>query len=658
MDCFNSTTKPKNYFLNYSEKYYEPCYETCSKCEYGGDKINNNCIECEFGFIFKPGVLNTSNCITKCPYYFYYTIDGQYKCSRLTICPERYYLLIKEKDQCIEDCKKDDDFKYQYNGECLRECPDNSNDNKDYMCRDNNINICSLSIREIQMKNEIITEEEIEELAKTYFKEFFYTDNHISIYNYYNYIVVIYKNGECIDELSLEIPKVDLGECYEKIKEKYAITQNLILVVVAKKEEEMKYPIIVNFYVFSPYNGNKLDIEKLCENSGIQILEKISIKIGDKEKYNLVQYLANQNIDAFDLSSDFYMDICYNFDSPIKKDIALKDRIKLFYPNITLCENGCNIKGINTTTMKAKCECKVNNIINNNILANNAWYKNQMQEIEDLLNESNLEILKCTSKVFKYGKLTSFIDSIIVLSLIIFQIALVFIYCIISIKQIREYIFYILNIFLDYNIKKKNDPPNRISHKSKSSRNKGFRKSSDQKKLNIINSKDKVGNTKKKKLSQKNFLNLNNSSGKISIINNNTKDVYDLSNQLRKTDGLKINNKLRKKSRIGLRKEFKIKIEDYLETELEEMAFEEVKERDTRKFKEYFVEQIKTNLLILNIALNQDPFKPRTIRIILFIINIDLYLFINALFINEEFISDVFNSHDDNFFSFLPRCID
>ena len=42
----------------------------------------------------------------------------------------------------------------------------------------------------------------------------------------------------------------------------------------------------------------------------------------------------------------------------------------------------------------------------------------------------------------------------------------------------------------------------------------------------------------------------------------------------------------------------------------------------------------------------------------LFILNIDLYLIINALFINEEFISDVFNSHNDNFFSFLPRCID
>ena len=49
IDCFNNQTKPTNFFFNSSMKYYEPCYEACEKCEYGGDKINNNCILCEFG---------------------------------------------------------------------------------------------------------------------------------------------------------------------------------------------------------------------------------------------------------------------------------------------------------------------------------------------------------------------------------------------------------------------------------------------------------------------------------------------------------------------------------------------------------------------------------------------------------------------------------
>ena len=84
------------------------------------------------------------------------------------------------------------------------------------------------------------------------------------------------------------------------------------------------------------------------------------MKILNKETFSYVQYLSQQNTDVFNLSSDFYIDLCYYFDSPIKKDVALKDRIKLFFPNITLCENVCQIKGINATLMKAECVCKLN----------------------------------------------------------------------------------------------------------------------------------------------------------------------------------------------------------------------------------------------------------------------------------------------------------
>ena len=194
-DCFNNITKPSNYFLSKLENYYEPCFEACETCEYGGDKLNNNCSSCDFGYIPIPGLNNTFNCIIKCPYYFYYTKYGQYKCSKLFLCPEDYYLLLREKEQCIENCSKDDEYKYQYNGECYKECPDNSsNINNDYICLDNNINVCSLNHREISIKEEIITKEEKEILAKSYFKEFLYTDNHVSLFNYSKNEIAFYKN--------------------------------------------------------------------------------------------------------------------------------------------------------------------------------------------------------------------------------------------------------------------------------------------------------------------------------------------------------------------------------------------------------------------------------------------------------------------------------
>ena len=77
--------------------------------------------------------------------------------------------------------------------------------------------------------------------------------------------------------------------------------------------------------------------------------------------------MAKQGIDIFDPNSDFYTDLCFHFKSPIDgKDIPVKDRIRLFFPNITLCEEGCNIKGVNLTTLKVMCECTLNNLINNN----------------------------------------------------------------------------------------------------------------------------------------------------------------------------------------------------------------------------------------------------------------------------------------------------
>lgn len=37
--------------------------------------------------------------------------------------------------------------------------------------------------------------------------------------------------------------------------------------------------------------------------------------------------LTNQSIDIFNMSSDFYNDICFHFESPTGKDVPLKDRI-------------------------------------------------------------------------------------------------------------------------------------------------------------------------------------------------------------------------------------------------------------------------------------------------------------------------------------------
>ena len=88
------------------------------------------------------------------------------------------------------------------------------------------------------------------------------------------------------------------------------------------------------------------------------------------------------------------------------------------------------------------------------------------------------------------------------------------------------------------------------------------------------------------------------------------------------------------------------------------MLFEEIIDRDNRTYCEYFKEQLKSNIMAIDAIYNNNPFKPRVIKLVLYIINIDLYFIINALFINEEFISDIFSSDKNGILEIINRSID
>ena len=103
---------------------------------------------------------------------------------------------------------------------------------------------------------------------------------------------------------------------------------------------------------------------------------------------------------------------------------------------------------------------------------------------------------------------------------------------------------------------------------------------------------------------------------------------------------------------------YRFNMDEYLETEYEDMIFEVLLERDKRTYCQYFMEQIISKLAVINALCNNERFKPRTIKLLLFVVNIDLYLFINALFMNEEFISEVYYSENNSFIDFIFRSVD
>ena len=412
IDCVNDETKPYNFYFDSENKDYEACFDTCFQCNKKGDYIENNCISCDgITYIKKPEDKDSNNCVSKCKYFYYYTDYNQYKCTDSPFCPDEYNFLIKNKNKCTNNCTKDDTYKYYYNRECYIQCPNNTQGDEDFICKDKIINRCILSQTEFFIFNENITDDMVEKVAMIYASEFGYSDTYVSIYTSDIYTITIYKDINCISDLSLNTPEIIFGDCEIKVKNINNITENLIVVIIDKIIDGTNTRKMVSYSLFSPSTGKKLNSDEICSDDRLVIMENLNYKLlkSNVDLSTLTQ-LYTQGIDLFDLSSPFYTDVCFQYNSVnmsnIKnKDIALKDRVLVFFPNITLCEDGCDMKGINLTTIKAICECSYSNK-DKDLLKDNALYQSQVGQLEEFISSTNIYVIKCYKNILneKYLK--------------------------------------------------------------------------------------------------------------------------------------------------------------------------------------------------------------------------------------------------------------
>ena len=99
---------------------------------------------------------------------------------------------------------------------------------------------------------------------------------------------------------------------------------------------------------------------------------------------------------------------------------------------------------------------------------------------------------------------------------------------------------------------------------------------------------------------------------------------------------------------------------EYLSTSVEDMEFDDAVAKDKRKYCEHMKENLIEDQIIMSTFISEDPIKPRTIKIMVFILDIILYFVVNGLFFSESVISELYNlnEEDENFFSYIPRSID
>ena len=652
VDCLKKEDpKLKKFYYNETKNEYRPCYKTCKKCLIGGNPEVQNCLECETNYMFRPGDNPYNNCVANSEYY-YINSYNQYKPLKSLNCPEEAKYLVEEKNYCIYDCRKDKEYKYLYNGQCWKNCPSNTKNNS-FICTENP-NQSYLATIKLHTKGNLT---DVSNYVQTYKDEFNYTNNHATLYENDFYNILLYKNPNIIYDFSLKMSKVDFKDCYDKVKNAYGIQEDLIITVVDTKNTKSPSS---SYAFFHPKSGIKLDAENICKDEVIVVKENLTSILNENDtKYELQSSLTGQGINIFDVNDPFYTDLCFDFKNPKKRDIPLSDRIKNVFPNITLCNDGCQMDGINLEDMTATCNCKFNDITNNEMIKDNAVLDSMVGEIFDLINSSNIFVVKCYKYIFKYFK--NSISGILTTSIIALNLILTYIFFAKQFFKISEYIKSLMYRYLTYlTIPFQNAPPKRIS-KIELKREKTKKHSKRKKSLQIPRRKELENSIDDK--------NLGTNEEMQEKFEDNPKEKNKRNKKKSKTH--KVNNKilLSNKNRYSIKlttnyldenamiKKF---VEEYLETSPDEMEYDDAIKKDERTFCEYFRENLKEKQIIANTFIAVDPIKSRGIKIILFNLNLILYFVINGLFISEDYISELYylNEEDENFFSFLPRSVE
>ena len=291
----------------------------------------------------------------------------------------------------------------------------------------------------------------------------------------------------------------------------------------------------------------------------------------------------------------------------------------------------------------------------------NAVLDSVVGEIFDLINSSNILVVKCYNYIFKHFK--DSIGGILTASIIALDLILTYVFFGKQFPKVSAYITSITNRYLSYisnpsnnvinappkkNVKNEGKKENKIRNKKKSLTKLKFEETTKEKKTHLeINSNEKIGDNpkiKKRKSFKKRSTKITQHDNYLNNNNYNNNYNYYLGSSVYLDEDQIIKNF----------------VLDYLETSPDEMEYDDAIKKDKRTFCEYFRENLKEKQIIANTFIAEDPIKPRGIKLILFTLNLILYFVINGLFISEDYISELYytDEEDENFFSFFPRSIE
>ena len=248
---------------------------------------------------------------------------------------------------------------------------------------------------------------------------------------------------------------IDLSEYDSTIKSKYGY--NLLIIKADLKRNDTQ-STQVEYQFYNPNNfAEKVNLKKNLlnyyirnlddndntnentDNTNVKVNIDLPVNWTEKQLEN-INYLSEQNINAFDTSGEFYTDNCYQFTSSKGGDVFLTERKKEYYPDIALCEEGCAFIRYNSDTEKVTCKCDYK--INSENYTNITFIKNTKDQkfLKDLVME-NMQSMKCYKVIFKWINLKSNAGFfIMIIFLILFFVSCVLYYTTGGFKFLNKFV--------------------------------------------------------------------------------------------------------------------------------------------------------------------------------------------------------------------------
>ena len=197
---------------------------------------------------------------------------------------------------------------------------------------------------------------------------------------------------------------VDLGECKNRIINTNNLPLNTKLYIIGIDTPCLYDNSSVNVFNYEIYlkNGTQIKDISCCDDVTITI----SSIINDLDSVNFYKAIDfyKEGYDIYNRSNIFYVDTC----APAQdngNDITLVDRAKYYYPNVSVCTDGCIYKVVDFDNKRFICECNAD--LNDKVYKHEDY--NTPKEEEDdssyfdyFLSLINYKIFLCINLFFEF----------------------------------------------------------------------------------------------------------------------------------------------------------------------------------------------------------------------------------------------------------------